>query len=181
MAEATAASNAAETTRLHCSRSRRAAAALAQARAKNVPTARELGRKLLDYDASADLDLLERAYETAAVAHYGQQRLSGLPYFSHPVAVAEILIDLRLDLASVITALLHDTVEDTELRLDDVHDRFGEEVGDLVDGVTKLSQVSRARGSSSQAENLQKFVLAIANDVRVLIVKLADRLHNMRT
>lgn len=133
------------------------------------------------YNPAADAAVLRKACVWAAAAHAGQTRKSGEPYITHPLAAAMIAAELRLDVASVITAVLHDTVEDTGLTLGDIREGFGGDVAGLVDGVTKLKQVSRARGSSSQAENLQKFVLAIAADVRVLLVKLCDRLHNMRT
>ncbi len=137
--------------------------------------------RVLSYHSSANLDRLREAYEVACEAHAGQRRYSGLPYISHPVAVALLLAHLNLDVDTIVTALLHDTVEDTVVDLADVQTRFGPEVADLVDGVTKLAQVSMARGGSKQGENLQKLVLAISRDVRVLLVKLADRLHNMRT
>ncbi|MEM9704719.1 MAG: bifunctional (p)ppGpp synthetase/guanosine-3',5'-bis(diphosphate) 3'-pyrophosphohydrolase [Pseudomonadota bacterium] len=133
------------------------------------------------YDESADEDLLNRAYVFAMKAHGGQTRKSGDPYFSHPLAVAQILTELRADPATVVTALLHDVVEDTETTVDEISALFGREIGMLVDGVTKLSQIEHQGEASKQAENFRKLVVAMANDVRVLLVKLADRLHNMRT
>ena len=133
------------------------------------------------YDPDADEDLLNRAYIYAMKAHGGQTRASGDPYFSHPLAVAAILTELRADPATVATALLHDVVEDTDVTIDDINEVFGDEVARLVDGVTKLSQIEHRDEASKQAENFRKLVVAMADDVRVLLVKLADRLHNMRT
>ena len=133
------------------------------------------------YDPDANEDLLNRAYVYAMKAHGGQTRASGDPYFSHPLAVAAILTELRADPASVATALLHDVVEDTEVTIEQIEESFGEEIAQLVDGVTKLSQIEHRGEASKQAENFRKLVVAMADDVRVLLVKLADRLHNMRT
>ncbi len=129
----------------------------------------------------ANLDLVRKAYIMAASAHHGQVRLSGEPYLSHPLAVAQILAGMRFDEASVAAGLLHDTVEDSTISIDQVDAEFGEEVADIVDGVTKISQISFETKEEAQAENTRKMILAMANDIRVLIVKLADRLHNMRT
>jgi GTP pyrophosphokinase/guanosine-3',5'-bis(diphosphate) 3'-pyrophosphohydrolase len=137
--------------------------------------------KVLSYHGAADVPRLREAYELACEAHDGQTRRSGAPYITHPVAVATILAEIRLDVDSIVTALLHDTVEDTKVKPADIRRKFGADVAMLVDGVTKLEQVSMARGGSKQGENLQKLVFAISRDVRVLLVKLADRLHNMRT
>ncbi len=133
------------------------------------------------YDADARADFIEEAYAYAAACHEGQKRYSGDPYITHPVAVAQALADMRLDEATIVTALLHDTVEDTGATLEEVRARFGEEVARLVDGVTKLAQIRFTSQKSEQAENFRKLMVAMASDVRVLIVKLADRLHNMRT
>ena len=133
------------------------------------------------YDPDADEDLLSRAYVYSMKAHGDQTRASGEPYFSHPLAVAAILTELRADPATVATALLHDVVEDTDATIDDINETFGVEVARLVDGVTKLSQIEHRGEASKQAENFRKLVVAMADDVRVLLVKLADRLHNMRT
>ncbi len=141
----------------------------------------ELVDRVKAYDPDADEDLLNRAYVYAMRAHGGQTRASGDPYFSHPLAVAAILTQLRADPATVTTALLHDVVEDTEATIDDIRKMFGEEIARLVDGVTKLSQIELKSEASKQAENFRKLVVAMADDVRVLLVKLADRLHNMRT
>ncbi|GAB4538891.1 MAG: bifunctional (p)ppGpp synthetase/guanosine-3',5'-bis(diphosphate) 3'-pyrophosphohydrolase [Parvularculaceae bacterium] len=141
----------------------------------------ELVEKIRAYDAHADEDLLNRAYIFAMRAHGDQSRLSGDPYFSHPVEVAGILADLRVDPATIATALLHDTIEDTSVTRDDIAAEFGEEIAELVDGVTKLARIELRSEQSKQAENFRKLVIAVAKDVRVLLVKLADRLHNMRT
>jgi GTP pyrophosphokinase len=141
----------------------------------------ELIEKVRSYDPLVDEDLLNRAYVFSMVAHGDQTRKSGDPYFIHPLAVAGILADLKADPASVVTALLHDVVEDTDVTVDDIAARFGTEIADLVDGVTKLSKIEMKSEASKQAENFRKLVVAMADDMRVLLVKLADRLHNMRT
>jgi GTP diphosphokinase / guanosine-3',5'-bis(diphosphate) 3'-diphosphatase len=133
------------------------------------------------YDPTADEGLLNRAYVYAMKMHGSQLRASGDPYFAHPIQVAGILTDYRLDTATIVTALLHDVVEDTSATRDDIAAMFGEEVASLVEGVTKLSRLELQAEHTRQAENLRKFILAISRDVRVLLVKLADRLHNMRT
>ena len=141
----------------------------------------ELVEAVKAYDPSADEALLNRAYVYAVKMHGSQQRASGDPYFAHPIQVAGILTDYKLDTATIVTALLHDVVEDTSATRDDIASRFGEEIADLVEGVTKLSRLELQAEHTRQAENLRKFILAISKDVRVLLVKLADRLHNMRT
>jgi GTP diphosphokinase / guanosine-3',5'-bis(diphosphate) 3'-diphosphatase len=129
----------------------------------------------------ADLDMLRRAYLFSAREHKGQTRASGEPYLVHPLEVANILADMRLDEVSVSTGLLHDVVEDTLVDLDTIRQYFGDEVTLLVDGLTKISQISNVSHEEQQAENVRKMLLAMVNDVRVVLVKLADRLHNMRT
>jgi GTP pyrophosphokinase len=133
------------------------------------------------YDPDADESVLNRAYVFAMQAHGPQKRASGDPYFSHPLEVAGILTDLKLDTATIATALLHDTVEDTSATIEDIEQTFGPEIAGLVDGVTKLSQLELFSERTKQAENFRKLMLAMSNDIRVLLVKLADRLHNMRT
>jgi len=133
------------------------------------------------YDPDADESVLNRAYVFAMQAHGPQLRASGDPYFSHPLEVAGILTDLKLDTATIATALLHDTVEDTSATIADIETRFGSEIAGLVDGVTKLTQLELFSERTKQAENFRKLMLAMSNDIRVLLVKLADRLHNMRT
>lgn len=141
----------------------------------------ELVERVKSYDTGADEDALNRAYVFSMKAHGSQLRASGDPYFSHPVEVAGILAKMKLDSASIITGLLHDTVEDTVATLADISNLFGDEIARLVDGVTKLSQIELQSDQSRQAENFRKLVLAMSEDIRVLLVKLADRLHNMRT
>jgi len=129
----------------------------------------------------ADLTLLQRAYDFAARVHKGQERISGEPYLSHPIAVAEIVLDLKMDVQSVAAGLLHDVVEDTYASLEEVKRAFGNEIGDFVDGLTKISKIPFGSRVEHQAESLRKMVLAMSKDIRVILVKLADRLHNMRT
>ena len=137
--------------------------------------------RVKSYDPTADEALLNRAYVYAMRMHGAQLRASGDPYFAHPIEVAGILTEYRLDTAAIVTALLHDVIEDTSATRADIAQLFGEEVAELVEGVTKLSRLELSAEHTRQAENLRKFILAISRDVRVLLVKLADRLHNMRT
>lgn len=141
----------------------------------------ELVERVLSYDPHANEDLLNRAYIFTIKTHGSQTRASGDPYFSHPIEVAGILTELKLDTATIITALLHDTIEDTVATRDQIEKLFGTEIAVLVDGVTKLSQLELQSDRTKQAENFSKLLLAMSNDIRVLLVKLADRLHNMRT
>ncbi|HEY1796863.1 MAG TPA: bifunctional (p)ppGpp synthetase/guanosine-3',5'-bis(diphosphate) 3'-pyrophosphohydrolase [Stellaceae bacterium] len=141
----------------------------------------ELVELVKSYDPGADDSLLDRAYVYSIKAHGKQLRASGDPYFSHPIEVAGLLAGMKLDAASIATGLLHDTVEDTVATLDDIKRLFGPEVAHLVDGVTKLSRLELQSDQTKQAENFRKLVLAMSEDIRVLLVKLADRLHNMRT
>ncbi|CUW40135.1 bifunctional (p)ppGpp synthetase II and guanosine-3',5'-bis pyrophosphate 3'-pyrophosphohydrolase [Magnetospirillum sp. XM-1] len=141
----------------------------------------ELVERVKSYDPGADEDAINRAYVFAMKMHGSQLRASGDPYFSHPIEVAGILTKYRLDSSSIITALLHDTIEDTPATLDDIEKLFGREIGRLVDGVTKLNRIELQSDHAKQAENLRKLVLAMSEDIRVLLVKLADRMHNMRT
>lgn len=141
----------------------------------------ELTDRIKSYHPSADLKLVEKAYEFSHKAHLGQMRKSGDPYFIHPASVAGILTELRLDTASVCAGLLHDTVEDTTATLGDIEREFGPEVAELVDGVTKLTKIEYTSKADRQAENFRKMVVAMAKDIRVLLVKLCDRLDNMRT
>ncbi|TWJ26369.1 RelA/SpoT family protein [Geobacter argillaceus] len=137
--------------------------------------------KVTTYNPTADLDLIRKAYVYCAKVHQGQTRLSGEPYLVHPMEVAAILADLKLDVPTVVTGLLHDTVEDTLATLEELAAMFGDEVSRLVDGVTKIGKIHFKTKEESQAENFRKMLLAMANDIRVILVKLADRLHNMRT
>ncbi len=141
----------------------------------------ELVERVKNYDPDVDEALLNRAYVYTMQKHGTQKRASGDPYFSHPVEVAGLMTDLKLDQETIVTALLHDTVEDTLATIDDVRENFGEEVARLVDGVTKLSKIEAMTEDERAAENLRKFLLAMSEDIRVLLVKLGDRLHNMRT
>ncbi len=141
----------------------------------------ELVEKVKEYDPDADEAMLNRAYVYTVQKHGTQKRASGDPYFSHPVEVAGLMTDLKLDQETIITALLHDTVEDTLATIEDIEANFGPEVARLVDGVTKLSKIESMPENERAAENLRKFLLAMSEDIRVLLVKLADRLHNMRT
>ena len=141
----------------------------------------ELVERVQSYDPDADEDMLNRAYVYGLKKHGTQLRASGDPYFSHPVEVAGILAEMKLDTPSIVTGLLHDTIEDTDATREEIAGLFGENVARLVDGVTKLSRLEVQSESTKEAENLRKLVLAMSSDIRVLLVKLADRLHNMRT
>jgi guanosine-3',5'-bis(diphosphate) 3'-pyrophosphohydrolase len=141
----------------------------------------QLINKIKVYNNFIDVDKLKKAYEFAESAHATQKRHSGDPYISHPIAVANILAELRLDGPTITTALLHDTIEDTNITYQDVETKFGKEIADLVDGVTKLSKLENQGKEITLGENFRKLILATAKDIRVLLVKLADRLHNMRT
>lgn len=141
----------------------------------------ELIEKIKKYAKDADVSLVEKAYYFGKKAHDGQFRKSGEPYFIHPVAVANILCDMELDIETIIAGLLHDVVEDTEYTYEDIEREFSKEIADLVDGVTKLGQIKYQSKEETQAENLRKMFLAMAKDIRVILIKLADRLHNMRT
>ena len=141
----------------------------------------DLIEKVQAYYPAADVDLIRRAYEFSARVHHGQKRQSGEPYLIHPTAVADVIADLKLDVPSVVGGLLHDTVEDTLTTLDEIKGQFGKEVAALVDGVTKLGRANFSSREEKQAENFRKMILAMGKDVRVILIKLADRVHNMRT
>ncbi|MBT7897920.1 MAG: bifunctional (p)ppGpp synthetase/guanosine-3',5'-bis(diphosphate) 3'-pyrophosphohydrolase, partial [Rhodospirillales bacterium] len=141
----------------------------------------ELIEMIKAYDPKVDEELINRAYVYAMKAHGSQTRASGDPYFSHPLEVAGILTSMKLDQNSIVTALLHDTIEDTVATPEKIEELFGEEIARLVDGVTKLSQIELQSDHTQEAENFRKLLLAMSEDIRVLLVKLADRLHNMRT
>jgi GTP diphosphokinase / guanosine-3',5'-bis(diphosphate) 3'-diphosphatase len=163
-----------------------ATGAAAPAKAPRTSRARmirqyDLVDRVRSYNPNTDEDLLNRAYVYAMVAHGEQTRASGDPYFTHPLEVAAILTDLKLDDATIVAALLHDTIEDTEATRTEIDKLFGAEIGALVEGLTKLKRLELVSREAKQAENLRKLLLAIADDVRVLLIKLADRLHNMRT
>ena len=141
----------------------------------------ELVDLVKSYDPDADEDALNRAYVFAMKKHGAQLRASGDPYYSHPVEVAGILTKFKLDSASVIAGLLHDTVEDTDTTVEEIKSLFGEQVAQIVDGLTKLAMIEQKSVNNKQAENFRKLLLAMSEDIRVLLIKLADRLHNMRT
>lgn len=138
-------------------------------------------KKVASYNKDADLSLIERAFETARLLHGDQVRKSGEPFVTHPLSVAEILADLHLDTTSIVAALLHDSVEDTKITIDQIKTDFGDEIADIVDGVTKLEKIKFKSREEHQAESLRKMLLAMTRDVRVILIKIADRLHNMRT
>ena len=141
----------------------------------------EILDKVAANNQNADLELIQKAYVFAATAHAGQTRLSGEPYLSHPLAVADTLAEMGFDEPTVAAGLLHDTVEDTKATIEEIDENFGEEVADIVDGVTKISMIPFENKEEAQAENIRKMILAMSHDIRVPIVKLADRQHNMRT
>ena len=141
----------------------------------------DLINKVKGYNKFLNPDRLNKAYNFAIKAHSNQKRASGDPYSVHPIEVANILTDLKLDSATITTGLLHDTIEDTFATYETIKSEFGEEVAELVDGVTKISVFENTAAANSKAENFRKLILATSKDIRVLLVKLADRLHNMRT
>ena len=140
-----------------------------------------LTQAIAGYYPDAKLDLVKKAYDFADKAHAGQMRSSGEPYMIHPAAVAQTLAELRLDISSIIVGLLHDTVEDTHATLEEIEREFGKDISELVDGVTKISLMTFRTTEEKQAENFRKMVVAMAKDIRVILVKLADRLNNMMT
>ena len=141
----------------------------------------DLINKVRNYNKFLNHEKLNKAYNFAVKAHSNQKRASGDPYSVHPIEVANILTELKLDSATITTGLLHDTIEDTYATYETIKGEFGDEVADLVDGVTKISVLENTASSNSKAENFRKLILATSKDIRVLLVKLADRLHNMRT
>jgi len=141
----------------------------------------DIADKVLEHHPDADLDLLQRAYVFAAKVHEGQQRLSGEPYLVHPLEVAGVLAEMRLDAAAVVAGLLHDTLEDTLTTAAEIRRLFGEEVGFLVEGLTKIAKIEFSSARERQAESFRKMLVAMSKDIRILLIKLADRLHNMRT
>ena len=148
---------------------------------KDDYTIEKIIQKILTDDKQYDLSKIISAYEFAAKAHEGQTRSSGQPYITHPLAVSYTLLELGMDTDTICAALLHDVVEDTDATLDDIKKRFGQDVALLVDGVTKLSKIPTSSKEEQQAENIRKILLAMSQDIRVMIIKLSDRLHNMRT
>jgi guanosine-3',5'-bis(diphosphate) 3'-pyrophosphohydrolase len=144
-------------------------------------TISDLVERVRAYTPTAPVEVIQRAYDFSAEVHKGQRRASGEPYLTHPLQVASIIADMRLDVPSVATGLLHDTVEDTLATLPQIEENFGSEIAGLVDGVTKIGQINFTSREEKQAENFRKMLLAMARDIRVILVKLADRTHNMRT
>ncbi|MBQ6926984.1 MAG: HD domain-containing protein, partial [Oscillospiraceae bacterium] len=140
-----------------------------------------LVRKIEEGTHSMDMGRIRAAYEMAKMAHAGQKRRDGSPYVTHCIAAADISVDIGLDEDSIIAALLHDVIEDTSLTHADIAKQFGPAVADIVEGVTKLTRVQYTSKEDEQAENLRKMLLAMAKDIRVVLIKIADRLHNMRT
>src|SRR2546425_13082439 len=141
----------------------------------------ELVERVRAYTPTGPVEVIQRAYDFSAGVHKGQRRASGEPYLTHPLQVAGIIADLRLDVPSVATGLLHDTVEDTLATLPQIEEHFGGEIAALVDGVTKIGQINFTSRAEKQAENFRKMLLAMTRDIRVILIKLADRTHNMRT
>src|SRR5437588_1110320 len=140
-----------------------------------------LVRTIKDYNPKADLKEVQRAFGFAEESHRGQKRASGEDFIEHPLGVAQILVELGMDTTTLVAALLHDVVEDTDLSIEQIEGEFGPQVAQLVDGVTKLDRITFRSREAEQAENVRKMMVAMARDIRVLLIKLADRLHNMRT
>ena len=141
----------------------------------------ELKQVMENYGGNYDFDMVEKAFTLCVTAHSGQKRVSGEDYYYHPFNVAKIVISLGMDSQSIAASLLHDVVEDTDYTLDDIKQMFGDEVALLVDGVTKIGRLNFSTKEQQQAESLRKMLIAMGQDIRVIIIKLADRLHNMRT
>ena len=147
----------------------------------NNTTFNNLIEKIKSYNPNCDVDKITRAYDLANSAHETQKRKSGTPYITHPLAVANIVADMQMDTDSICAALLHDVVEDTKYTSEDIKNMFGEQVALLVDGVTKLDKIKFSTKEERDMENLRKMFLAMASDIRVIIIKFADRVHNMST
>src|SRR5688572_11543357 len=146
-----------------------------------MSTQPEILTRIMKHDPAMDQVLLDSATNFAKTMHEGQTRSSGEPYYLHPLEVAAILAEMKMDPATIVTAILHDTLEDTPATFEDRKNKFGKEVAELVNGVSKLTKIEGQTAQGKQAENFRKLVLAMSEDIRVLLVKLADRLHNMRT
>src|SRR6188474_3985598 len=149
--------------------------------ARRLPGLRELINSIETYLPAEQVERVRTAAEFGASAHEGQKRLSGEPYIAHPLAAAQILADLHLDPDTIIAAILHDVIEDTPISKEELAGKFGEPVAEIVDGVSKLDQIQFKSRAEAQAESFRKMLLAMVRDIRVIIVKLADRTHNMRT
>ena len=141
----------------------------------------DIADRMLEYNPGVDLELLQRAYVFSAKVHEGQERLSGEPYLIHPLEVAGILVDLRVDDVTVAAGLLHDPLEDTLTTSEEIERLFGERVAFLVEGLTKIARIEFTSARERQAENFRKMLIAMSKDIRILLIKLADRLHNMRS
>ena len=141
----------------------------------------DIADRMLDYDSQVDLERLQRAYVFTAKVHDGQERLSGEPYLIHPLEVAGILLDLNVDEDTIIAGLLHDTLEDTLTTREEIDRLFGPRVAFLVEGLTKIARMEFKSAREQQAENFRKMLIAMSQDIRILMIKLSDRLHNMRT
>ncbi len=146
-----------------------------------MPNVEDLISKVLEYNPQADVGLIKQAYECAAKAHEGQMRQSGEPFLKHPLEVAHILARMKMDISSIVVGLLHDTVEDSLTTVEDIANKFGRDMADLVEGLTKISKVEFMSREEKQAENFRKMIISMGQDIRVILIKLADRLHNMRT
>ena len=142
---------------------------------------RELMKRMQENRPQDDLTIVKKAYDYSLKHHEGQSRASGEPYLVHPLEVASVLAEMRLDTTAIAAGLLHDSIEDTEVTVDDIRREFGEQVAHIVEGVTKISKIEFASREEAQAESVRKMVLAMVDDIRVVMIKLADRLHNMRT
>src|SRR5246500_5002514 len=149
--------------------------------ALHVTKYRELMRRMRENRPNDDLELIRKAYEFSQKHHAGQTRASGQPYLVHPLEVALVLAEMKMDPVAIAAGLLHDSVEDTSVTIVDLRKEFGEQVAHIVEGVTKISKIDFATREEQQAENLRKMMLAMVDDIRVILIKLADRLHNMRT
>jgi len=156
-------------------------AAQSPAPAPSVASVTHLNAKLADYLTPSELKKVKEAYRFSDEMHLGQMRKSGEPYISHPIAVAEICADWKLDAQAIMAALLHDVMEDQDVKKEELIERFGAPVASIVDGLSKLEKIEFRSQIEAQAENFRKMLLAMARDVRVILIKLADRLHNMRT
>ncbi len=146
-----------------------------------MPNVEELISEVLGYNPQADVGLIRQTYEFAAKSHEGQVRKSGEPFLKHPLEVAHILARMKMDVPSIVVGLLHDTVEDSLTTVEDIAEKFGKEIADLVEGLTKISKVEFMSREEKQAENFRKMIISMGKDIRVILIKLADRLHNMRT
>jgi GTP pyrophosphokinase len=149
--------------------------------ALTVTKFRDLMKLMRENRPNDDLEIIKKAYEFSQMHHAGQTRASGEPYIAHPLQVALVLAEMKMDAVAIAAGLLHDSVEDTSVTIVDIRKEFGEQVAHIVEGVTKISQIDFATREEQQAENLRKMMLAMIDDIRVVLIKLADRLHNMRT